>query len=192
MALRWTNSGKAPQIVSALDELTGLNEQGEVTLGWTGKFEIYLDLLAEMINFSPEVPRDHRTTMTRRAVVEAKKGRVFTSEGILAAAGDAQSAFLRLPKQDFVLIGSISVTYGDYLRAMRIGNARLRFLPARPQRFSIGNDFGLRMEDDTPSDYSYITARISSRNPEQAGEEAFEATRKHSNGSAWAEPPTGP
>ena len=174
MPLKWIKSGEGPQVLALLDDLTGVNDEGGVTLGWDGKFDIYVDLLAGYIDFSKQVPRGKRVEITRQAVVDSKKGGSLGTATVLARAQEAQNEFLRLPLSNYVLLSTVSVKRGEYLRPVRMGGSSISFLKDRPRNFPIPVLGSLRVRDTTPRDYSYVKIRVSAREPNQAGELAFD------------------
>ena len=90
MPLKWLNSGRGPNVVKLLDDLTGVNDEGNVTIGWGGKFETYLDILAGDIRFDQRVPMSKRIKFAGRAVVDAKKTATLTSDAVLRRTEELQ------------------------------------------------------------------------------------------------------
>lgn len=174
MPLNWTKPAQGSQLLSLLDELTGLNKEGNVTLGGGGSFDIYIDILAGCIDFSKYVPTAKRVEITRRAVIDAKRSGAIKATAVLTSMHEAQNAYLRQPMQDYVLLSSISVKHGEHLRSRRLGGSSIRFTARRPPHFTLPLGGSIRVKDDTPRDYSYVKVHVTARDPLQAGDLAFD------------------
>ena len=92
LMLQWTNDrARCDLVLDQLDKALGVNEQGEVTLGWApGVSEALSEIVAECIAYSPELSPSRRRRVTWRALIDSKKAGDFTHKGILDRAAQSR------------------------------------------------------------------------------------------------------
>jgi hypothetical protein len=168
MPLKWLNSGRGPKVIKLLDDLTGLNDEGSVTVGWGGKFETYSDILAGDIGFDQRIPMRKRIEIAKQAVVDAKKAAALVPELVLRRTQELQREYLRLPTQKMILLTSVSLKCSEVPARMRLGGSSITFLKACPRNFP------RPLQDTTPSEYTYVKVHVSAREFNDGADQAFE------------------
>ena len=176
LMLQWTNDrARCDLVLDHLDKALGVNEQGEVTLGWApGVTEALSEIVAECIAYSPELSPSRRRSVTWRALIDSKKAGDFTHKGILDSAAQKQTEFLRSPRQPFVMLTSATVAYEDHLQPIRLDDATISFLPHRPADFAPFQSQGRNLEYKIQSRQTHITVALNARDALEAAETAFD------------------
>src|SRR2546422_884367 len=131
--LKWTSPATVDLVLDRLNKLLGVNEKGEVTVGWgPGVFESLSEILAGCIEYPADLSVSRRASLTQRAVLEAKRADEFSRDGILARASENQTAFLSQSRHHYVMLTSASVSYDKQLKPVQLDGATVSFLPHRP------------------------------------------------------------
>ncbi len=172
--LKWTNQGTSDLVLDRVNNLLGVNEQGEVTLGWVPRiFDSAAEILASCITFSPELSESRRVAITRRALIDAKKAGDFSPNGILDRAAQKQTDFLKSPILPYVLVTSVSIEYREYLASVTIPGATISFLDRRPSKFVLPMNQGRAVEHKLPFHQTHVTVEVTARDPLEAADLAF-------------------
>src|SRR2546421_5073501 len=172
--LKWTHPATSDLVLDRLDKILGVNDKGEVTLGWPGIFESLAELLADHISYSIELSAARRAQITRRALIDARKAGDFTPKGILDWATEKQTQFLRSALQPFVMLTSASIEYADYLKPIALDGATISFSAHRPNDFARIQNQGREVEYTLPLRQTHVTVAVSARDPSDAAEIAFD------------------
>jgi hypothetical protein len=173
--LKWTHPATSDLVLDRLKKILGVNEKGEVTLGWApGVFESLAELLSGYISYSGDLSPARRASITERVLIEATRASDFTPKSILDRAADMQTEFLRSPLQPYVMLSSASIAYDDYLKPVSLNGATISFLPQRPAEFARIQNQGRDVEAKFPLRQTHITVAVSARDPIEAAEVAFE------------------
>lgn len=179
--LKWTNDparrcpARSDLALDQLDKILGVNEHGEVTLGWMpGLPEAYSEIVAECIDYSPELSDSRRRAITWRALIDSKKAGNLTRQGILDSAAQKQTEFLRSPRQPFVMLTSATVAYEDYLEPVRLTDATISFFSHRPPTFAQFKNQGRDLAYKTQLRQTHITVAVNARDPLEGAEIAFD------------------
>jgi hypothetical protein len=174
MPLKLTNQATAAVVMQRLDKTLGINEKGEVTLGFVNTLDTCADILSTVIGFSTQVVEMQRRAITRRAVIDAKKTGNFSINAILGNVEKQQKAYLVRPIRRFVLLTSASFQFLSGLRTIRLNGDTLAFFPKRPANSPLPDGGSIILRDTTPHGYSYIKAYVSARDPYEAVDLAFQ------------------
>ena len=172
--LKWTNPGTSDLVLDRLNNILGVNEQGEVTLGWGRVFESAAEILAACVTYSPDLSEARRVAFTRRALIDAKKASDFTHKGILDRASNLQTEFLKSPVQPYVLLTSASIEYHEYLAPVKLqGATTISFLQHRPNDFVLPQNQGRAVEYKLPLRQTHVAVGVTARDPLEAADVAF-------------------
>lgn len=174
MSLKFTNQATGTLVIDRLDKMLGLNEKGEVTLGFGTAFETSVDLLADCIEFSTELPRRQRPAIVRRVTVDLKKSGHLSGKALLHGVEVKQKEYLQKRIARFVLLTSASFRLTEKLRPIHIKDCVLTFARYRPKNFPLPDGGSLTLRDTTPRDYSCVKIFVSARDPYKAAEIAIE------------------
>jgi len=161
-------------ILQRLDNILGINEKGEVTLGFGTEFNTCVDVLTRCFAFSRHVPETQQRAIVRRAVIEAKKAGNFSAKAITDKMKAEQGSYLRNPIRRFVLLTSASFRLDEKLHPIKLKDNTLTFMRYRPQNYPLPDGGSFRVTDNTPHDYFYIKVHISARDPHGAAELGFQ------------------
>lgn len=172
--MQFTNSAVASIIIDRLTSILGVNEKGEVTLGFGTAFQTCIDILATCVGFSAVVVDLQRRAITHRAVIDAKKAGNFTAAAIVDNIEKGQKAYLRRPIRKFVLLTSASFPFSEKLKPIRLKDSFLTFTRQRPKNYPLPDGGSLIVKDNTPRDYCYIKVHISARDPYEGADLAFQ------------------
>jgi len=172
--LKWTNQGTSDLVLDRVNNLLGVNEKGEVTLGWGPRvFESAAEILAGCITYSPDLSESRRVAITRRALIDAKKAGDFSHKGVLDRASHQQTEFLRSPIQPYVLVSSASIEYHEYLAPVTLPGVTISFLEHRPSKFVLPVNQGQPVEHNVPFHQTHVTVEVAARDPLEAADVAF-------------------
>src|SRR5438093_1333202 len=148
--------------------------RGVVRLGWMpGMVEVFSEIVADCIAYSPELSESRRHSITWRALIDSKKAGDFTQKGILDRAAQKQTEFLASPRQPLIMLTSATVEYKEYLEPIRLNDATISFFWARPA-FAHFQSQGRDLVYKTQLNLTHITVAVSARDPHEAAEIAFD------------------
>jgi hypothetical protein len=160
-------------VVQHLDRILGVNEKGEVTLGFGRELDTAIDILSRCVEFSPAVVDVQRRSIVRRAVIDSKKAGDCSAKAILHQIEKGQRTYLRRPISQFVLLTSASIHYADKLYPIKLNGSTLTFTRYRPSSYPLPDGGSITVTDNTPRDYSYVKVHVSARDPYEAAELGF-------------------
>jgi hypothetical protein len=179
MAFEWLDpkrAGTARLVIEHLDSVLGLTEDGSVSLGMGGDYDMGVAIIAECARFSKDIPEHQRIHIAQRAIIESKKAREFDEASIRRRMEISQKAYLRQPIQPYVLLSTISLRHSEKLTSRRYDNAVLTFMKHKPRKFELPQriDKPWQPTDAHPFGYTFVQTRVLARDEISAGELALQ------------------
>jgi len=172
----WSDSNEATVAVKKLQAILGLDEAGNVTLGYGADTDNALELLCDLYRFSSGMPFNIRHDHVRRAVMEARKANELSLAAVAHRIAAKNVAYLRQPLKPFVLLMRLSVHSNVRIPAVRLGGGYFSFARLAPSRFRTPSRVqrgGLHY-GDPPAGYWASWVRVQSRDPVSAGWRAID------------------
>jgi hypothetical protein len=179
MAFEWLDSkraGTARLVIERLDKVLGLTEDGSVSLGLGGDYDMGVAILADCARFSKGIPEHQRIHIAQRAVVDSKKAGEFDDASIRRRMEISQKAYLKQPNQPYVLLSTISLRHTEKLTSRRYDNAVVTFMKDKPRKFKLPQriDKPWQPTDAHPLGYTFVQTRVLARDEISAGELALQ------------------
>jgi hypothetical protein len=160
MKTKFTNSDTASFLIQHLDKTIEINDKGQLAFKSLAEFDIAIDVLTENIAFAKTVVNVQRREIVRQAVIESKKADDFLAKRILSEIDQRQKRYLQRPIRRYVLLTSISISWMDQLRVIRLKRSALTFVRNRPPNFPLPDGGSLQIVDRTPTNYSYVKVYV--------------------------------
>lgn len=171
--MKLINQATGSFIIQHLDSILGVNEKGEVTLGFGTELNTAIDILTRCVEFSAAVVDVQRRSIVRRAVIDSKKTGDCSAKAILHEIEKGQRTYLRRRIGRFVLLTSASFHHVEKLYPIRLNGSALTFTRYRPMGYPLPDGGSITVTDNTPRDYSYVKVHVSARDPYEAAELGF-------------------
>ncbi len=172
----WSDPNKAAIAVRKLKEILGLNEKGEVTVGWGADTDNAIELISSLFRFSEGVPANIRYETAHRAVIEARKADALELSAVAARISEKQADYVRKPFIPYVLLTSLSLRARDRLPRVHLDGASISFARSAPRRFKMPDRVrrGTLHHGPPPSAYWSAWIKVKSRDAFSAGVRALQ------------------
>lgn len=172
MKVEW-RKGFNPEIVAAAIEKVTIRAT-DGTVSFKGfAFNDYAILVASMTRVPEEIPDYDIGGFVWAAIKSSAMSGTVTSASLLKALRKAVADFLRKDETPFALVSTLSLRSGDWERKISVGNVTLSIRPdvtskTKSARIELFEDAKHLLGGPLPGGYSYVTARVKARSPNDA------------------------
>lgn len=146
--------------------------------GWQGfEFDDYFVAIESYLIFDNQIPQSARSTILYKAINSAAKTEKLSTKGILRNVSKEENLYLKKPKQEFVLVTSISAKYFDEFKKVNRRNKSIIFSRSLPKRFDQKKtirEWKLYKLGDLPTTYTSVRISVKARSESEAFNSAID------------------
>lgn len=161
--------------IKQLLKILGLNDKGEVTLGFYGDFDSCIAAIAQRTMFAPDVPAEQRTALARKAVIETFKSGTLEPKTLSERLRKEQTDYLSTRPTRFVMVSSASIQYDERMKVRKLEGVHIAFKKSIPRKFATPPSLmEAHRRNRLPSSYTAVILTLHARCIYSAAETAFE------------------
>jgi hypothetical protein len=185
MCANWKDGkdGYAPEAVFAkIEKAAHVVENGQVSYTVSDTdfgIEFLKPVLASAIVLSSEIPSSLHACIVSEGLTAALRKGQLTRESVKQAVSESERRYLKRPKENYVLVTTISLKSPLPFRTIRRDNRSMTFSPSLPRSFDQSSLSGrisiLFPTQQLPNDYYVIRAACTGRSPKEAATDALNA-----------------
>jgi hypothetical protein len=179
MCAQWSKNLDPNILIREVAACAKLDGENVSFTGW--QFHDLESILAERLEFHPEIPDADRAQVFWKALLLAAKTNQLTVEGLEKTATIAESEYLQQPISQYLLFSTLSLDRLSQLKGIDFDGCKVMYfgLPDRtPQmdRSGVAEQIDWMFRDrKLPTNYSAVTVEVQGRTPRAAAERALDA-----------------
>jgi hypothetical protein len=171
MAVQWKDK-KIDEVklhLQRLDKAIGVDAKGQVSmpiqLAFGHGFETGAAIIAACATFSDETPEREQVAIAEQAIADSKKAGSLELRDVLSHMQRRERAYLKRPKEPYVLLSTLSLAYYEKLGLLRPSGATITFSRSVPKRFKIPDRVktSYLYRERLPTNYTRVRTRVSAR-----------------------------